>query len=215
LYRASRPDRSSAFGAWELLPFNDPSADTTDATLDTDLVTLGFASLRTGGPGGYDLWSVSRPDPTGAFGAPSPIVSLDTMTNEDEPYLMGHQNQLWYNSVAQGTEDVYAASWNGSDFIGGGPVSQLNTPASETFPTPSADGLVVYFGSNRAGNMDIYLATRASTAASFAISPVVELASAEYDQPSWLSPDLCRLYFTRGNLSAPFDARAMVAERQP
>jgi len=216
LYRATRPDPTMPFGAAQLLPINDAAADNYDAMLDEDLVTLVFASPRSGGSGGgIDLWRATRATPQSAFMSPAPIATLDTNSNEDQTYLMGHHVALWYNSSAAGNENVYEAMWTGSDFTGGAAVTSLNSPASDSFPTPSTDGLVVYFSSSRSGNVDIYVGIRASTSATFVVSRVTELATAQDDMPNWISPDLCRLYFTRGALFSPYDARVMVAARQP
>lgn len=207
IYTARRPTTAESFGAWQLLGINDATVDNYDATLSRDGVTLLFASPRPGGSGGIDIYRATRATPSGDFGAPALVAAIDTPINEDQPYVMGSNAAVWYNSVASGSEDIWEAL-SGA----GAPVSSLNSPKSETFPTPSADGTVVYFGSDRAGpGHDIYVATRASVADPFAPPvPVVELDTPAEDEPSWLSPDLCRLYLTSTRLGT---SNVFVAER--
>jgi hypothetical protein len=75
---------------------------------------------------------------------------------------------------------------------------------------------VIFFQSDRTdspakGGRDIWMARRSSTTASY--DPPVnvqELNTAADEYPSWLSPDNCRLYFSR---SGPTGDKIYVAER--
>jgi dipeptidyl aminopeptidase/acylaminoacyl peptidase len=87
-------------------------------------------------------------------------------------------------------------------------------------PTLSPDELTLYFASSRtletrcASMLDdeIWQANRATTADPFAHPrPIAELSTHRPEWPSWLSPDGCRLYFTRQ--SARSDADLYVAEK--
>ena len=52
---------------------------------------------------------------------------------------------------------------------------------------------------------DIWSSTRASATAAFgAPVRVPELSSSAEDYPSWLSPDGCRIYLTRGQLETGY-----------
>jgi Tol biopolymer transport system component len=195
LFTATRATPSDAFGTPTPLAINDAASDTYDGVLSTDGVTLVFASTRTGGAGGIDIYRSTRP-----FTTATPITSVDTNTNEDQPYVQGANDALWYNSVAAGGEDIWVAPRVGADYGAGTMVTELSTASADIYPTPSPDGLVIYFGSDRpggTGSVDIYWARRASTSVAF--DPpvrVTELATADGESPSWISPDLCTLYFT-------------------
>jgi len=84
------------------------------------------------------------------------------------------------------------------------PITQLNTPDVETDPAISADGLELFFSSDRpggpgsAGDQDLYVATRTNAALAFgAPSIVTELATAQIETAPYLTPDGLTLYFTR------------------
>jgi hypothetical protein len=80
----------------------------------------------------------------------------------------------------------------------------------EGSPVVTADERTIYFASNRkdlggTGSADIYMATRASSSQTFGnVARITELATSGEDEPSWISPDNCRLYLTyRPDTSSP------------
>jgi Tol biopolymer transport system component len=82
------------------------------------------------------------------------------------------------------------------------PLDTINTIRPEEVPTPSADGLAVYYvrrdlaSDPEQKGLDIWVATRLDTTADFG-NPrrIQELSKPGSDAPSWISPDNCRLYF--------------------
>lgn len=88
-------------------------------------------------------------------------------------------------------------AWNPPAFL-----SSLNDPAAiDTDPTISADGLELFFGSDRpgVGNLDIWHSTRTSLAATFAAPTLVaELATIGDDSAPAISGDGLTIYFRRG-----------------
>jgi Tol biopolymer transport system component len=76
-------------------------------------------------------------------------------------------------------------------------VAELNDPnAKDQDPTVTADQLEIFYFSDRAGDADIWTATRESAAASWGPpEPVVELNSAESEQNPAISRDGLRLWY--------------------
>jgi hypothetical protein len=63
------------------------------------------------------------------------------------------------------------------------------------------------------GGSQIETATRTTTTDAFgALAPVEGMGAPNEDAPTWVSPDACRLYFTR---LGPQDSDVYVAARQP
>jgi hypothetical protein len=80
-------------------------------------------------------------------------------------------------------------------------VRGLDTPFAESSPTPSADDLELYFGSNRPGGKgshDIWVVTRPNTRTPWGEPRnVEELNTPAQEEPGWLSEDGLRLYYAR------------------
>ena len=83
-------------------------------------------------------------------------------------------------------------------FGGPQPISSLNSAADDDLdPSLTMDELELYFASDRAGNVDIWRATRATTTATWSTPQrVVELASPQLDQSPEVSPDGLELWFS-------------------
>jgi len=78
-------------------------------------------------------------------------------------------------------------------------LTALNTPTGEFGPSPSPDGLELYFQSDRVGSSgsDIYVASRVSRMAPFGnITPVTVLNTSGNDQNPAFTPDGLTMFFT-------------------
>jgi Tol biopolymer transport system component len=77
--------------------------------------------------------------------------------------------------------------------------SPVNTSSIDGTPELSADGLSLYFFSQRlggTGNRDLYVATRSSTAAAFdTVRELTSINSPQRDDRPWVSPDELSVYF--------------------
>ncbi len=147
------------------------------------------------------LFTASRVSPAGEFTNRRAADELDTNGSESFPALTPNGEELWFSS--QPGVDVDRRFFRSvRDSIGdyGTPsrVTELAAKA-EAGVAFSADGLTVFFGSERAGGageVDIWTAKRPALGAPFGAASVVsELNSAVSDYPGWLSADGCRLYF--------------------
>jgi hypothetical protein len=217
LVHATRASTLDAFGAPVYLDvLNDLTANTWDAMLSADGVTLVFASDRTTGRDA--IYRATRASPTAPFGSPSLVLGVDAPFEQDKPYVQGTNAALWYMSYESGGGDIYVAQSTGTDYGGGVAETELNTPVEEGFPVVNAAGTLIYFYRAEtvdAGGLDhLWMAQRASVSVPFnAPTLVTEVNAMGGDiDPGWLSPDLCRLYFTgdKTGSSLPY-----VASRTP
>jgi hypothetical protein len=107
------------------------------------------------------------------FQAPAPVVELEAPARTDNPTLTADLLEIYFTSDrASGNGDVWFASRPGASAPFGAPqpVDAVNTSGFETSAAISADGLTLWFGSDRpggAGAIDVWVAQRPSRAASW------------------------------------------------
>ena len=111
-------------------------------------------------------------DPAGLppFGVVSIVSELSLAgTDDDDPYLTRDQLEVCFDSTRGGTDDLWTSrralvseSWSAPT-----PVVMANTSNSEEHPVLSADGLTLYFTSNRSGDPDLWFSTRADRMSPF------------------------------------------------
>ena len=139
-------------------------------------VAAALAACSTIGPGAGDDDDDSQADaaagdpdgeaPLGPFAEPRLIEALsDPDANDDDPTVTGDLLQLFFNSNRTGNGQLFVSRRDSVDLPWGEPqpIPELNTGDNETAPEVSADGLAIYFSSNRPGGkggQDIYLARR-------------------------------------------------------
>ncbi|MFV2069757.1 MAG: hypothetical protein ACC645_22555, partial [Pirellulales bacterium] len=154
-----------------------PDLNTADpernATLSADRLTLLFNSNRPGGAGGHDLYTATRASIFAPFGnATSLGEDLNTASNELAPTLSRDGLTIIFASNRAGGfggTDLYTATRSDTADPFGNVMnigSAMNTANVETDPSISADGLALYFTSDRPGGFggqDIYVATRSNT----------------------------------------------------
>lgn len=151
-----------------------------------------------------DAFDAVDATPLGAFGAPTRVAELSTSTFDYAPFLMPDQLTIYFVSdrTAGTNGDLWWASRTMTSDPFGIPqrIAELSTGAAETAPVLSADGLQIYFSSNRPGGsgaVDIWGSTRPNLASTWSVPvPITELNSAENDYSSSLSPAGDRMYLT-------------------
>jgi Tol biopolymer transport system component len=122
------------------------------------------------------------------------------------PYLSADDTELYFvrrpsdGELNSNDSELWIAPRTGETFGAPSAVDELNLAGvAERSPVLSADGLRLYFASNRptgSGPDDIYVATRASVGGRFGQPvPVTELNTSSRERPNWISPDDCSLYF--------------------
>jgi Tol biopolymer transport system component len=179
-------------------------------TVSADETELLFTSARqpSAPRGQQDIFVSSRPDRNASWSRP---VNAGTMINDSlgDDFSLRLSNDgkaLYYASNRSGgfgKGDMYVAMraspqapWSRGENLG----PRLNTDAFEAFPTPSADGLTLFFNRSTtfdSQDSDIWVSTRAHTDdewnAPQRVSGAINSDRAEFSPA--LSPDGSRLYF--------------------
>jgi hypothetical protein len=179
-----------------------------DPAVTGDGLTLVFTSQRAGG-GNWDLYATTRPSRSQPFAAPAQISELATAGADWGPFIASDGLSLYYvigGDLAYSHRATPASPWSAPGTV----LTELDTPSNEFEPAVTADELTIFYASDRPdgglGGLDIWTATRASTADPFnAPSNLVELDTPGDDIPSWISPDRCELFLTRTNGAAGWD----------
>jgi Tol biopolymer transport system component len=171
--------RASIDVDWEqpenLGPTVNAATDDHDPSISADKLTLYFCGyLRSGGKGSGDLWATRRATISDPWDTPVNLGSnVNGPNDEMDPYPSaadqglyfcsdrpnGHGNYDIYISTRQTSEQVPEGFW--SIPINLGP--NVNTSYSDHSPSISADGLTLFFCSNRPGgygSCDLWMTTR-------------------------------------------------------
>lgn len=145
-------------------PVNDMSWES-QAAISCDGSTIFFASNRSGGVGGSDIWSSSL-QPNGLWSTPANLgINVNTPADEEAPFISNDGQTLYFASTGHlglGEQDIFMSWWD--DRLGRWSVPinlgpPVNGPHRELGFFLSADGKTGYFASNRPGGMggmDIY-----------------------------------------------------------
>lgn len=154
MYRATRPDRASDFGAAELLAnVNSPSHEE-NATLSHDGLTMYFTSTRSGSDTVFVATRAARGEP---FGAPAELPGLGAIVG---PELSADGSEMFASRNDGGTYDLFRIT----DYASPAPTfERVDALTSETldefYPTLTGDGLTLYY---EIGAMNIQRAHRAA-----------------------------------------------------
>jgi hypothetical protein len=203
IWFAKRSSVGVAFAA----PENLTEVNSTDSDgvpdLSSDDLTLCFGSDRPGGSGSTDVWCATRQATTDAFGTPVNLTQINSTAWDSAPTLSSDGLTLYFMSDRAGgvgDSDIWYATRTSTSDVFGTPqnLAQVNSSAVEASPALSADGLKLYFNSNRpggAGGQDIWMATRADTSSPFG-APVnlAEVNTAANEQGPEPSADGQTLY---------------------
>lgn len=184
-------------------------------SLSDDGLTMYFFSERSGGEGGWDIWTATRATVSSPWGTPSnPGTPLNTSDNQSSPSISSDGLSLFF-SQGIGNEDIWVSTrattsdpWGTPSNLG----AVVNSTALDADPEISSDGLTLIFGSERSGGIggrDLWMATRSTSLDPWGtpvnLGPTVN--SSGLDEGASLSSDGLKLFFmsNRDNLSAPFD----------
>lgn len=169
------------------------------------------------------------------FGTPVPVAELASDAKTDNPTLTADMLEIFFTSLRDATANSHI--WHATRASGSAPfnppemVVEVQSPlTTEASPAISADGLTLWFGSDRAGglgDLDIWASTRATRSSPWS-SPtnLVALNSAAKDIPRPLgqhgsamplasqraTPDLYQTYLAARAGGSTFSAPTAIPE---
>jgi len=140
---------------------------------------------------GQTLTLGNKTPPPYQFEVPQIVQELRSDVRTDNPTLTADLLEIYFTSErVSGNGDLWYArrSARSQAFISPQPIAELNTASFETSAAISADGLTLWFGSDRAngvGGTDIWVSNRASRSDPWSTPPqnVVELNTTGEDIP--------------------------------
>jgi Tol biopolymer transport system component len=173
LFVSKRPGRESPWGEPAKLGalVNDPLGDDFSLRLAMNGLTLYFGSNRAGGFGAADLYMTTRESQNDAWGRAinlGPI--LNTAAFEAFPTPSSDGNTLYFNrstTFDSQDSDIWVTNRSDADSPWTAPrrlEMPVNGPRAEFSPALSADGLSLYFSSERDGSIAIWVSIRNSAA---------------------------------------------------
>ena len=145
-----------------LYPVNKLDSWESQPTVSSDGNTLLFTSIRPGGKGGADIYSVSRTE-NGSWGDLQSL-SINTLKDEKSPFLHPDNQTLYFSSNGHrglGGLDIFyvkkdtTGNWGKPQNIG----YPINSEADDLGFFVSTDGKTAYFASNKLGDKfgwDVY-----------------------------------------------------------
>lgn len=168
--------------------------------LSADGLTLLFDTYESAT--GNDIWIATRADACAPFGPATP-TTLNTGDREAGASLSSDGLELFYstNPMRGANADIYVVRRTAPDgpFLTPQPVAAVNDRGAwDEDPFVSADGLRLYFSSNRTGGMGLYVAERASREAPFGAAVLLEGAvnTTAGDRFPTLTEDELTMYFS-------------------
>ncbi len=197
MYQATRTARDLPFETPTLLATVNSVNSETWPTVSPDGLLLAFESDRSTGTG--HIYTSKRATVADKFGPASIAPAL--MDLERHPYLANNRALYFVSSLrtgGQGMLDIWRTEIDSTGATST-PVAVLggvNTPDDEVTPTVTEDELHMYFRRTVGAELDIYTASRSSTADGFGVATAVPGLSMMglNEIPNWISADGCSLY---------------------
>ena len=184
--------------------------------LSSDGLSLYFVADSTSGNGDTDIWVTTRATASGAFSSPRPFPSLNSTKDDARPWFSADDLTIYFASNragtgAQGDFDIWMATRSGRYATFSDPVvvTAVNSAYRDDSPFLTADGLTLYFSSDRLGSRDIWRATRVDTLSDFgAPMQVSQLNSPAVETDVAVSSDNTELFFSSDYSGTPLILRA-------
>lgn len=201
---AKRAGLNEPFGAPELVPSVNSSSEESSPAISADGLTLWFASNRSGGAGGMDIWESSRKDRNATWSDPKNVTELNTSGNELPRPPGNHALQMPMSSYDSDpnyqleltTRTSVNAAW-------GKPVAIAELADAAMIRVDgflTDDGTTLLFNNEQPDNTSsVMMRTwRLSTDEAFAapVSLGDGLNAATLNRDPWLSPDGTRFFFS-------------------
>ena len=205
----ARCNPNAAFGAPVAVTELNTTGYEEGGSLSPDELTIYFASLRTGGLGGNDIWVATRASRDAPFGAPALLAGVNTTANENWPSVTADGLHLYVSTLAQ-SWDIHAAQRANttSNFGAHAPVASLNATTDEIYQSILPDHSAIYFEAIRGGtDRDLYRAARNVGGTFDAAAEITSVSTAMDEKTPVLTPDELTLFFSsnRPGGSGAFD----------
>jgi Tol biopolymer transport system component len=211
-----------------------PTADDWDPSLTADGLLIVLYTIRPGGLGDFDLYAATRSSAQAPFEPPLVhLTEVSSSANDNSPHISPDGLTIVFASQRPGglgNNDLWHATRSDRTAPFGVPthLGAINSPAGDTSPWLSEDGLRLYFSSDRipAASQEIYVTSRSSVQDAFG-PPVrlTELSSNANERSVTLSADELEVFFSsdrlgnfeiytasRASLASPFSTPRLVAE---
>jgi len=177
-------------------------------SISADGLSLYFSSDRTGGYGGQDLWITTRETINDPWSEPVNLgPTVNSSASEAHPDISANDRELYFRSPRPGgfgghdlwvtTRATVSDPWEPPVNLG----SIVNTSSRDSIPNISADGLSLFFASNRpggSGGYDLWVTTRATTEDEWGtpvnLGPTVN--SSYWEEEPCISADGLALFFS-------------------
>ncbi|MFH1718008.1 MAG: M56 family metallopeptidase, partial [Planctomycetota bacterium] len=157
------------------------SADEGRPSISADSLSLYYETNRSGGSGSWDIWVTTRATTEHDWGTPVNLgPTVNSSTVDSGPSISADGLSLFFESGRPGfglgdiwvaTRATIAEQWGPPVNLG----SPINTSDFDVQPSISADGMTLFFTSNRSGNLDLWVTTRATIAEQW--GPPINLGS--------------------------------------
>jgi Tol biopolymer transport system component len=199
IYITTRQTLTSAWSGAQVVATLSTASETTPE-VSYDGLTIFVSSDRTGTLGSQDIFSVTRANRGAAWGTPAPVPNINSPTQETSS-VMTPDGLVIVMTSQRGTSnssDLFTSVRSSPTGAWATPIEQtaLTTATHEGSPFLSADGLTIYFDSDKTGNNDLYYAHRNSVNDLFPPAvPVPDINTSASEEDAWLSADGRHLVF--------------------
>jgi len=212
-----------------LLGVND-SGDDVDLTLSSDELEILFVSGR---GGNQDIWRARRTSIGAAWSAPVLASELNSASVETDPEISVDGLTVLFSSQRSPSQlnDIWRATRTSTTISFGAPtlVASLSSSGDECCAVMTANELHVVFAGKPGSDINLYLSSRGSVAATWATPALVaELETNAQESNPYLTPDGLTVYFdsdrpggagsrdlyvaTRPDVSSPFSTPQRISE---
>lgn len=206
IYVSRRATRQDPFTSVERVAGLENQTEDSRAALSPDGLELIFASKRSGGNGGSDIWVARRSTPSSNYDTVSLGYTdlLNTHRDQYDPELSADGRTLFFATVPenQAQRIAYAMRPGGGAPFMPPTLLEVNVPGATAVadPTISPDQRVLVFTAAATGSSDLYFATRAATSDPLVVMGRVPSVNTDggLERDAELSADGCQLYFARG-----------------
>ncbi|MCP4261524.1 MAG: hypothetical protein GY774_29080 [Planctomycetes bacterium] len=208
LWVTTRATKDNEWGApVNLGPTVNSPAKEAFPSISSDGLSLFFESTRSGGYGGHDIWVTKRATTDDDWSAPENLGPMvNSSSNDATPSISGDGLSVFFESDRSGgygSFDLWVTTRTTADTDWPAPVNlgaTVNIGAWDGGPIISADGLALFFWSNRPGGYgsnDIWVTTRKTINDDWGtpVNPGPTINTATYDDPGSISADGLILYF--------------------